>query len=74
MVGMGPGIKQDRLLEEDASNAAVTLAKLMEVPTNRETTANASKQWAAKGSPVTVNFTKQTQSKAKRSYQPTHQG
>ncbi|CAI6369876.1 unnamed protein product [Macrosiphum euphorbiae] len=74
MVGMGPGKIQDRLLEEDASKSNVTLAKLMEVATNRETTANASKQWAAKGSPVTVNFTKPTQSKAKRSYQPTPQG
>jgi len=74
LVGMGPGRIQDRLLEEDASNAAVTLAKLMEVATNRETTANASKQCAVKGPPVTVNFTKPAQSKAKRSYQPTHQG
>lgn len=74
MVGMGTGKIQDRLLEEDASNAAVTLAELIEVATNRETTANTSKQWVAKGSLVTVNFTKPTQSKAKRSYQQTHQG
>jgi len=75
MVGMGPGKVQDRLLEEDASNTAVTLAKLIEIATNRETTANASKQWAAcKGPPVSVNFSKPVQSKAKRSHQLTHQG
>jgi len=44
MVGMGTGKIQDRLLEEDASSAAVKFAKLMKVAINRETKANAIKQ------------------------------
>lgn len=48
MAGMGLGKIQDRLLEKDALNVVVTLAKLMEVVINKET-ANASNQWVAQG-------------------------
>lgn len=36
-VGMGPGKMHDNLLEEDASDKAVTLTKLMEIAINEET-------------------------------------
>lgn len=58
VVGMGSGKIQDRLLEEDASAASTTWAKMMEVATTREANINASKEWS-KETPGAFHFTKQ---------------
>ncbi|XP_060871351.1 uncharacterized protein LOC132945596 [Metopolophium dirhodum] len=58
VVGMGSGKIQDWLLEEDASAASTTWAKMMEVTTTREANINASKEWS-KETPGAFHFTKQ---------------